>query len=210
MRDKFQVASFQDVFMDPNYWRAFTTFDAMPALIVDCGGHCGHFSILTDLCIKARFGRSDARYIIVEPNDALLPALTRNIADAGMAGRTTIVRGFVGKKAGGAHLATLASNFLVGHVSETGDGEEIPYHDIAALTGGAPIDLLKLDIEGAEFQFAAENEDVLRKCRHVVAEVHHDAGDFDAFAGMLDRAGLHVDGPVISGNDNAMAWFKAS
>jgi FkbM family methyltransferase len=208
LSDKFQVASFQDVFMDPNYWRAFTTFEQSPKLIVDCGAHCGHFAILTDLCIKARFGTSNARYILIEPNDALLPALKRNIADAGIGERATVIRGFVGTKSGTAELSTHPQNYLIGHATEGGSGEQIPYVDLDTLTGGTDIDLLKLDIEGAEFKFASANQDVLSRCRHVVAEVHSHAGSFEQFQALLGTAALHVDGPVMSGNDNDMAWFK--
>ena len=208
LSDKFQVASFQDVFLDPNYWRVFTALEKPPELVVDCGAHCGHFAILAELCIVARFGASQARYVLVEPNDALLPALRGNIAAAGMADRVRILRGFVGTKSGEAHLATHPSNHLVGRAQEGGSGPAIPYLDLAAITDGAAIDLLKLDIEGAEFQFAASNRDVLDKTDLVVAEVHPHTGSVETFQALLAQSDLLVDGPVVTAGENFVAWFK--
>ena len=207
LSDKFQVASFQDVFLDPNYWRAFSLIDRAPRLIVDCGAHCGHFAILLDICIKARFGASDARYILVEPNAALHPALKRNIANAGMDGRTTIVRAFVGAKSGTAALQTNVQNHLIGHAIKGGTGEQIAYVDLDALTDRAEIDVLKLDIEGSEFEFAEHNQDLLSRCNLLVAEIHPAAGSVEHFVDLVKGAGLELDGPVVAAGDNVVAWF---
>src|SRR5258708_1543251 len=91
--DKYQLASFQDVFCHPFYWFALNSISSKPQLIVDCGAHCGHFSILADLCIRARFGTSDTRYVLVEPNPKLIKSLQLNLGLAHMAGRCTIVVG---------------------------------------------------------------------------------------------------------------------
>ena len=208
LSDKFQIASFQDVFLDPNYWRVFSALERSPELVVDCGAHCGHFAILAELCIAARFGTSRAQYVLVEPNHALLPALRRNVAAAGMADRVQILRGFVGTKSGEAHLVTHPQNHLVGRAQEGGSGPAIPYLDLASITGGAAIDLLKLDIEGAEFQFAASNQDVLDKTDLVVAEVHPHTGSVETFQALLAKSDLLLDGPVVTAGDNFVAWFK--
>ena len=207
LSDKFQVASFQDVFLDPNYWRAFSLIERAPRLVVDCGAHCGHFAILFDLCIRARFGSSDARYILVEPNAALHPALKRNIADAGMEGRTTIVRGFVGAKNGTAELQTNVKNHLIGHAIKGGAGEQIAYIDLDVLTDQADIDVLKLDIEGSEFEFAEHNQDLLSRCALLVAEIHPASGSVEQFVDLVAGAGLGLDGPAIAAGDNFVAWF---
>jgi hypothetical protein len=71
LSNKYEVASFQDVFCHPFYWQMFRWLDKPPKLIVDCGGHCGHFSILADICIRSKFDSSNTEYILVEPNPHL-------------------------------------------------------------------------------------------------------------------------------------------
>lgn len=208
LSDKFQVASFQDVFLDPNYWRAFSLIERAPRLIIDCGAHCGHFAILVDLCIRARFGASEAKYILLEPNAALHPSLKRNIADAGMAERTTIVRGFVGAKHGTAELQTNVKNHLIGHAIKGGTGEQIAYIDLDALIDRAEIDVLKLDIEGSEFEFAEHNQNLMSRCSLIVAEIHPASGSVDSFVHLLKGAGLELDGPVVAAGENVVAWFS--
>jgi FkbM family methyltransferase len=209
MFDKYQVASFGDVFLDPNYWRAFTIFDEDPALVIDCGAHCGHFAILADMCFRARFGESTTQYILIEPNKALHPAMCRNLQSAKLLDRVTILAGLVGRKEGAAALTTDRRNFLVSHIGdESGVGQRIEYLDLAQLAAGRSIDLLKLDIEGAEFEFVAANPDVLALVRNAVVEVHNQAGTFEDFSRMVEQSGLFQLGPVITGRDNVMAWFE--
>ena len=208
LSDKYQVASFQDVFLDPNYWRAFEIFSEDPDLVVDCGAHCGHFAILIDICFRAKFGASSAEYILIEPNEALHPALHSNLVNAKLRDRATILTGLVGRKKGTATLTTDPKNFLTSHIGDaSGPGKVIEYLDLAVLTSGRPIDLLKLDIEGAEFEFAAANPDVLALTRNAVVEVHNHAGTFEDFSRTLLQSGLAQHGPIITGRDNFMTWF---
>lgn len=208
LSDKYQLASFQDVFLDPNYWRAFTVFDEDPGLIVDCGGHCGHFAILVDICLRAKFGTSATEYILIEPNEALHPALHNNLVNANLRDRATILTGLVGRKSGSATLTTDPKNFLTSHIGDaSGPGRVIEYLDLAKVTGDRPIDLLKLDIEGAEFEFAEANPDVLSRTRNAVVEVHHNAGSFGDFARIVALSGLVPHGPIVTGRDNEMTWF---
>ena len=103
LSDKHQVASFQDVFCHPFYWSALGTLQSPPRLVIDCGAHCGHFTVLTDSYVRFRFGsatETQTEYIVIEPNAALIPAIKNNLEDAGIRGRATIIRGLVGKRAG--------------------------------------------------------------------------------------------------------------
>ncbi|MEO8373825.1 MAG: FkbM family methyltransferase [Sphingomonas bacterium] len=208
LSDKYQVASFQDVFLDPNYWRAFQIFDADPELVVDCGAHCGHFAILVDMCFRAKFGHSAAEYILIEPNEALHPAIHTNLVNARMRDRARILTGLVGRKQGRATLTTNPKNYLVSQIGDgSGPGKAIQYLDLAELTGDRPIDLLKLDIEGSEFEFIQANPDVLARTRNAVVEVHHQVGSLEDFCRIVASSGLKQNGPVIGGRDNVMTWF---
>jgi hypothetical protein len=53
-------------------------------------------------------------------------------------------------------------------------------------------DLLKLDIEGGEFELLAHGGDALRNARRVIAELHPSAGDPAEAVRMLEEAGFDV------------------
>src|ERR1700722_4385814 len=87
LRGKYDAASFSDVFCDPFYWQASNYIDPAPRLVVDCGANCGHFTILAEKCIRARYGASDARFVLIEPNPLLMKTLSRNLGDTGLTDR---------------------------------------------------------------------------------------------------------------------------
>ncbi|SMX29582.1 hypothetical protein TRP8649_03719 [Pelagimonas phthalicica] len=205
---KFQVASFQDVFMDPNYWRIFTLFAQEPKLVVDCGAHCGHFTVLTEICLRMRFGEVATQYVMVEPNDHLQPMIKRNLASANLSDRAQVYQAVVGQKSGTAMLETMAKNFLISSVSSSGTGQAVDYLDLAEPVGDRRIDLLKLDIEGAEFDFLKQNPDILAKTDNIVAEVHLNAGTMEAFDAALSAAGFQLDGPVMEAYGNRMVIYR--
>jgi len=75
LKNKYEVASFKDVFCHPFYWQVFQWVKTPPKLVVDCGAHCGHFSLLADLCFASKFSSSDTRYLLIEPNPYLIPVI---------------------------------------------------------------------------------------------------------------------------------------
>jgi hypothetical protein len=120
LRNKWQISSARDVFMSSHYWRLFDQLDAPPAFIVDLGGHCGHFVVLSELVLEERFGRSDARYLVVEGMPELIEEIRATVRDTGLAGRCTIVQGLVGKRSGSAVLRSGRSNLLEASVVVAG------------------------------------------------------------------------------------------
>lgn len=44
LKNKYEIASFKDVFCHPFYWQVFHWVHEPPKLVVDCGAHCSHFS----------------------------------------------------------------------------------------------------------------------------------------------------------------------
>src|SRR5437016_11609727 len=90
LQSKYEVSSFQDVYCNPFYWQMFQVLEQPPSLVVDCGAHCGHFTILAEQCIRARFGSTDTRYILIEPNPALLPVIRKNMFDTGLSERVEV------------------------------------------------------------------------------------------------------------------------
>src|SRR5262245_65517173 len=81
LRNKWQVSSLRDVFLSSHYWRLFEHLDAPPSLIVDLGGHCGHFVVLCELVLEERFGGSAAQYLVVEGLGELVRSEERRVGE---------------------------------------------------------------------------------------------------------------------------------
>ena len=207
--DKYQVASFQDVFCHPFYWHALDTLQFEPKLIVDCGAHCGHFSILSDISIRSRFSDARSEFILIEPNRKLVKSFTQNLELAGIRSRCIVVEGLVGKTEGSDTIFVQSANFLTSSTTATLGAKpfHVKYVDLSTYTKGHEIDILKLDIEGAEFDFCHHNEGLLRSVRVLVMEVHHQAGSYDDMTALLGKAGLVQYGQPVEANQNMLAIF---
>src|SRR6185295_13412323 len=110
-----------------------------------------------------KFGTSHTEYLLVEPNPALGPILRRNLAHAGLAGRSRVLAGLLGAKSGRSTLWVHPRNYLASSLTPMAGARahEVPFIDLRAAVGASRIDLLKIDIEGGEYPFVRENADVM-------------------------------------------------
>jgi FkbM family methyltransferase len=175
LRSKYDVASFADVFCHPFYWQVYSMLDTTPRSVVDCGGHLGHFSILVEQCVMARFGQSEAHYWLIEPNPVLLSMLTANLANAGIGSRAEIVNCLLDANSEGyGELWTSSKNLLCSSCArEPGRRKHlIPRASLADICPPGPIDILKIDIEGAELLLIPVIRDILQRTRILMVEFH--------------------------------------
>jgi FkbM family methyltransferase len=211
LASKYDVASFQDVFCTPFYWQLFTLLEEPPRLVVDCGAHCGHFEGIVESCVRARFGRSDARYVVVEPNPLLQPSLRRNLADLGLTGRFEVLEGVVGVE-GDARLWFDRRNLLSASTNRSGPRDRsvpVPVVNLSRVLGGAVVDLLKVDIEGAEYRLVEESSDLLRRTRLLMIELHAADPESDvALLARLREAGLQPVSPLVQNGPYRLAAFR--
>jgi FkbM family methyltransferase len=213
LRNKWQVSSLRDVFLSSHYWRLFEHLDAPPSFIVDLGGHCGHFVVLSELVLEERFGRSDARYLIVEGLAELVDNIKATLSDTGIESRCTVVHGLVGERTGSGQLRSDPSNLLAASVVSTAGttrGPEVAYVDLDRhAPSDRTIDILKVDIEGSEHALVGNYPDLLRRTRLVAMEVHGTpetppARVLDA----LEAAGLKPCLPHISKGPNLLVIYR--
>jgi FkbM family methyltransferase len=211
LKNKYEVASFKDVFCHPFYWQLFEWMDKKPGLIVDCGSHCGHFTILADLCIEAKYGASNTDYILVEPNPYLIPILNKNLKDARLIDRSSINQGLLGAKSGEAELWINHKNYLQTglHKSAQSKSYKIPYLNLADLIKNRTIDVMKIDIEGGEYQFIQENLEVFSMTNLVLMELHEEEKRLqEDILNLLKTVGLAMVAEPVRANGQQLIILK--
>jgi FkbM family methyltransferase len=212
LRNKWQVSSLRDVFLSSHYWRLFEHLETPPALVVDLGGHCGHFVVLCELVLEERFGKSEARYVVVEGLAELVDNIRATFADTRLAARATVVHGLAGRRSGTAQLRSGASS-LLGASVVTGTGEkrggEVAYVDLLShIPDGAMIDILKVDIEGSEYDLVDAYPTLLERARLLAMEIHQTARPASVLLEGIAAAGLRPCLPHIQKGPNLLVIFK--
>jgi FkbM family methyltransferase len=172
--DKNQVNSFADVFAHPFYWRLRDYLNTKPRLIVDCGSHCGHTSILFDLCVEDRFGSSDCKYILIEANPFLVKASKQNLLMSAIGSRATVLHGLLGELSGVGYLHINPRSLLTGARKPGTDliAYKVDYLNLNDVVGDQWIDVLKIDIEGSEFDLIRNTPNLFSKVRLLFIEIH--------------------------------------
>jgi FkbM family methyltransferase len=213
LRNKWQVSSLRDVFLSTHYWRLFDALESPPGLVVDLGGHCGHFVVLCDLLIEERFGRSGAEYVVFEGMAEMVENIRATLTDTGLSRRCQVVHGLVGLRSGKAQLRSGRSNLLEASVV-SGSGEaregEVGYVDLLRfLPEGRRIDVLKVDIEGSEYDLVESYPALLERANVVAMEIHDVPGrSVDGMLRSLEAAGLRPCLPHIEKKPNLLVVFK--
>jgi len=176
LQNKYDIASLRDVFLSAHYWRVFEHLPIAPRRIVDLGAHCGHFSVLCHLALLERFGVDSAEYLLVEALPRLIPQIQRVVQDCGFSAQVKIVQGLVGKKDGTARFQTDPRNLLASQAVPHANGNGLPvlsYLDLdSVLPPGTPIDILKIDIEGSEYDLIENYPHLLRSAHLLLLELH--------------------------------------
>lgn len=179
---------YKDIFV-----RRYYHFEARrPApIILDGGGNIG----LSVLYFKRVY--PDARIITFEPDQAVLPLLKENLArnrlsdvrviEAALSARTGATTFHGDGKYGG----SMASDPTASH------GEATSPYTVGCVRLrdhlAEPIDFLKLNIEGAEWEVLADSEDRLTNVPEMVVEYHHLPGlprTLHGILALLDRCGF--------------------
>lgn len=212
LRNKWQVASLRDVFLSSHYWRLFDQLETPPSLIVDLGGHCGHFVVLCELVLEERFGASQARYLIVEGLPDLIDEIRATLDDTGLGARATVLHGLAGRRDGFAVLKSGSANLLETSAILRQDGPRsvrVPYVDLLRhLPDGQTIDILKVDIEGSEYDLVANYPAVLARTRLVAMEIHDVGQPAQVVLDALAASGLVPCEPHIRKGPNLLVLFK--
>lgn len=157
------------------------------AWIIDAGAHVG----VATLRFAERF--PGARIDALEADPAIADMLRQNVAAFGLM-QVRVHAAAAWTHADGVPLAITADDS--GHVTHDASSRLVPslrLRDLIA-AGARPVDLLKLDIEGAEFPVISDCAAVLGQVRHMVIEVHQMQGHqpLGALISALEQAGFRI------------------
>jgi FkbM family methyltransferase len=212
LNSKYAVASCADAVLAPQYWQLFALLERPPELVVDLGAHCGHFTVVADICCRSRFQSPAQAYIAVEANPRLIATIEQTVADAGIADRSTILHGFVGARNPVTKLWIHPKNYLISSDQpiDGGSPHEVPAVRVSEATGNRPIDVLKVDIEGGEFPLLEQEPQLFQQATILMLELHRHAGDGDRFIERLHQYGLREALPTIEQSGQRLLTMKAS
>ena len=103
------------------------------------------------------------------------------------------------------------SNYLSASLQrgESTKAVEANYLDLEDLVGGRTIDLLKIDIEGAEYDFVAQYPELLKQVRRLMIEIHSAPESRQReLRASLERAGLRQFGRTVEHSGYQLAMFE--
>jgi FkbM family methyltransferase len=165
--------------------------DRTDPLIVDCGSNIGG-SILYYKSIYPR-----ARIIAFEPDPAIFPYLQENVSrnklqdvqllQAALSAQEGWLTFYSDKKSGSC-LGKIPSDKLNKHWEKC-DVQCLQLRDFLA----EPVDFLKMNIEGAEWEVLEASQDLLRNIGQLIIEYHHLPGlprTLHKILALLDRHGF--------------------
>jgi FkbM family methyltransferase len=211
LTSKYELASFNDVFCHPFYWQVFKYLEKQPQLIVDCGAHCGHFTILSEICIRTKFGAVNTEYILVEPNPFLIPIIEKNLKDADIYERADIKQGLLGSKSGQDTLWINKKNYLTASLQtqKNSNAYQVNYIDLLKVVGDRSIDLIKIDIEGGEYDFIPANLRLLSQTNLVFIEIHSETEQMqNELYKSLESVGLQIADKPIKNEHHQLLIFQ--
>ena len=134
--------------------------------ILDCGAHHGHYSIL--------FGKRGF-VIAVEPYYHNVTMIEKNIVLNGLENKCDIHYGAVAKSAGMRPFVNASNGRLA-----DGAGTTVECMTMRQIMPNAQI--VKIDIEGGEFEILPEQIDSLPECEVWIIEIHPQFGDPETIA----------------------------
>lgn len=145
--------------------------------IIDGGANIG----LSVLYFKKLFPQS--RIVAFEPDENISAILERNIAQAGLANVTVIRRALSDTET---TLGFLTEGSYAGRIARTDDhsDQKVPtvrLRDYLSET----VDMLKLNIEGAETQVLVDCADLLHRVQNIAFEYHSFAGELQSLPRLL-------------------------
>lgn len=170
------------VFVEEVYRPGSALKNADVRMIVDLGANVG----FTALYFLQQF--PGAKLLAFEPHPAHIERFLANIALNGVDDKVTLYRAGAGNKASKAGLSDLGTSSTV-QATDAPGAFNIDILDIFEILGNHRIDLLKIDIEGGEYDILADDRFLKLDVGSIVMEWHRNKAIGDEHAWLVDRLG---------------------
>jgi len=159
--------------------------------VIDAGAHVGAFTIWAA-------ARSSCSILAIEPNPAVRRLLEGNVARLGLGERVNVRPWALAAGSGHRHLRPAQDSAGTALVWDPAVGdvevESVGLQEAITVSGFPEVDLVKMDIEGAEYEvFGAAEDATVRSVRHWIIECHPAPGqDPEIVEARLTGAGFEV------------------
>lgn len=189
-----ELAGFLDVWVNWSYERDHSFSPSPNSRVVDLGANVGFFTL--------RHALAGARVVAVEPNVDARRRLLASVAANRMESRVTVLPYAMGETRTTGWLSTGASTTTGQLVPSASGGSRLcevrTLPDVFSETGLAKVDLLKLDVEGAEAAILRGAEDVIPDVSRIVLEYHSPEllADVTLRLGRLQYSRVWVDSTI--------------
>ena len=170
--------------------------------VIDCGANVGFFTLRMLDRFLINDSHAKLNLYMIEAAPHLVKKLRLKMESIAFSNiKIQIISGLAGKRSGNSTFQLAKSGDVSNYVSESplldldtrGKIKSLPYIDLEKVVGeNTPIDLIKLDIEGSEFDFIKSYTALLRRTRVLVVEFHSDFGNVSEAIKNLSELGLSV------------------
>jgi FkbM family methyltransferase len=193
---------FHEVFLSQSY-RLPTRWLSDIKTVVDLGANVGFTTLYLSQYLP------EARFVCVEPEPSNISLLKHNLRS--MRNRVKVIEGAVADRSGEAWFARSAPSWG-GQLVENGvKGTPVRCYtmdEIIRAAGLSVIDMMKVDIEGAEKQLLSGRKDWLRNVKLLIIELHGDYS-IEHFRQDLYGHGFEVFAPSASRGNRMIVALSA-
>ena len=174
---------YNDIFVDCEYDKAIDlalSSSSEQPLILDIGANVGFFSLRVLDRWKSMEGRTPPKIIGFEGSPPVYEELVERTNQLSLPDLSEYHMGLIGKRNGKGRIYTSrfhAVNSVAKNIGYIGK-YDVDYLDINDyIQDGKEVYLLKCDIEGSEYDFVREYEDLILRTRNMIVELHEVNGE---------------------------------
>jgi FkbM family methyltransferase len=210
------VHSFSEIFVN-NEYGSFLQKMPLPKRWIDLGCHAGYFTLYL-AWRNAVNGRCDWRALLIDADPRMKEITDATIRLNGLEPYCVLLWGLISKERGEREFALRAGmgssgDLSVGDASEVRRVRSIPPEEMMTLFA-PPYDLVKVDIEGAEYDFLEGYSKVYSNTSWILIEWHssdRDGSGQERVMRVLEAQGFHLMGTVRGKRECELdgRWFSS-
>jgi FkbM family methyltransferase len=174
--------------------------------VIDVGAHVGAFTIWVA-------SRAPCLVLALEPNPETFQLLEQNVERAAIGRRVALEKAALAGQSGERKLSVrrYSTDATILGAEESADAVPVKAFslvDVIVMSGFPEIDLLKIDVEGAEYEvFANLEPHTLDRVRALIVECHYGTGgDHRLIMECLKSHGFEVAAEVAKADSLVVAW----